>query len=103
MEFAGRRRRAGRPATLPVRGEIDLDAIDGLDAAFDRVRADHPSVVRVDLSDVEFIDSTGLNAFVRWNQEGQRTGFHVVFVGATPATRRLLHLTRLDELLTIER
>ena len=93
----------GGPHTLPVRGAIDLDSIDRLDAEFARAVSQHPAVVRVDLSHVEFCDSMGLDAFIRWHRTAQRSGFHMVFVAPPKCLQRLLGLTHLDELLTIER
>ena len=88
---------------LSLHGEIDLDRVAELDAAFMRVVAAHPAVVRVDLSDVQFIDSTGLNSFLRWHHDGQRSGFHVVLVAPSDAVDRLLRLTHLDDVLIVER
>ncbi|HZR14728.1 MAG TPA: STAS domain-containing protein [Acidimicrobiia bacterium] len=95
--------RGPHDTTVPVHGDIDLGTVDALDDAFGRAIAHHPAVVRVDLSDVDFADSTALNAFVRWHREGQRCGFHVVFVSPSTPVERLLVLTGLDELLTVER
>lgn len=54
----------GEPVVVTVRGHLDLDSAPVLITALDQVlEAPAPHIV-VDLSGVEFCDSTGLSAFV---------------------------------------
>jgi anti-sigma B factor antagonist len=79
----------GEVACLTLAGELDLahvrrfDAIVG--AAF--VRADH---CRVDLSQVRFLDSTGVRALLRARRRASESGAVLEFVNPSPAVARLL-------------
>jgi anti-anti-sigma factor len=56
--------RVGHRLVLALRGEVDLASVAVLQAAVDRVRTCGAAEVWIDLTAVEFIDSTGLSALV---------------------------------------
>lgn len=56
-----------------------------------------PERVILDLSNVQFIDSTGLGVLVSMLKQMGTKG-RIVIVGASPAVQRLLQITRLDSL-----
>ncbi len=58
--------------------------------------------VRVDLSGLEFTDSSGLSALVGGFNEARRRGVDFVLYGLTPAMWRVLAVTRLLEVLPVE-
>ena len=59
---------------------------------------DHrPERVILDLTCVEFIDSTGLGVLVSMLKQMGTNG-RIAIVGASPAVKRLLQITRLDTL-----
>lgn len=58
--------------------------------------------VRVDLSGLEFTDSSGLSALVGGFNEARRRGVDYVLCGLTPAMWRVLAVTRLLEVLPVE-
>jgi N-acetylglucosaminyldiphosphoundecaprenol N-acetyl-beta-D-mannosaminyltransferase len=53
----------------------------------------------IDLSDVRFIDSTGLDVMIRAKKLAQRTGRRVVFTGLQPPVRNVVHLAHLEDFL----
>jgi anti-sigma B factor antagonist len=55
----------GERLVIAVEGEIDLATVGTLDAAVTRAIEAGAADLWIDLSDVEFIDSTGLTAIVR--------------------------------------
>jgi anti-sigma B factor antagonist len=57
--------RVGGRFVIAPRGEIDLATVGVLDAAVARAIASEAGDLWIDLSDVEFIDSSGLTAIVR--------------------------------------
>ncbi|MEO8605029.1 MAG: STAS domain-containing protein [bacterium] len=59
------------------------------------VAADHP-LIALDLSDVDFIDSSGLGAIVAAHKQLGTRG-NLVIVGAKPAVANLFRLTRMDK------
>jgi anti-sigma B factor antagonist len=88
----------GRRAVLAARGEIDLATVDHLRDAIERATETSAGEVWVDLSDVYFIDSTGLSALV----VGHRAlpGRFVVICPDGPP-RRALEICGLHEVLRI--
>lgn len=90
----------GEDAVLSVTGEIDLTSCGRLREKIDEVDLDRPPHVVVDLTQVGFIDSTGLSVLVgaarRARTEGR--GFGVVAEGHL---RELLRLTGLDTVMDV--
>jgi anti-sigma B factor antagonist len=53
-----------RHFVLAVAGEVDLSSVSALQEALDHAAQSGPADVWIDLTEVEFIDSTGLTALV---------------------------------------
>ncbi|CAM4052897.1 hypothetical protein GCM10009799_30100 [Nocardiopsis rhodophaea] len=61
--------------TLLVRGELDIASMPGLEDSAAQAEAEHPSqCVTVDLTELDFIDSCGLNALTRLHRRLLRGG-----------------------------
>ena len=80
------------------RGEIDLATAGGPQTAIERAISDGTHEVWVDLSEVDFMDSTGLSALV----SGHRAAAAGVICPDGPA-RRALEVSGLHELLRVFR
>jgi len=88
----------GRPV-LSVAGEIDLAVAGRFAEELDSlVGGDHGSSV-VDLSAVEFIDSSGLGALVGAHKAVQQSGGDLRLAAAPNQVRMVLRLTNLDQVL----
>lgn len=82
-------------------GEIDIaNANDLMQELADAVHA-HQCRVIADLTQVTFMDSTGLNALVLARRRAEAGGGELRLVGACGVVRKLLHLTRLDEVFPV--
>ncbi len=55
-----------------------------------------PRQLVIDLSEVMFIDSSGLGAMLRTRKMAQRQGAKLIFTGLRPAVRNVLHIARLE-------
>lgn len=87
--------------TLTVRGELDLATGPQLLA---HVNAKAPGVtVVLDLTEVQFIDSTGLRSLLSAKAEVERQGGQFRIEGMSPAARRLLEVTGTLEHLKAQR
>jgi anti-anti-sigma factor len=78
-----------------LRGELDVSNCD--DRFTDLVEngeADAAAVIEIDCSELEFIDSSGLNMLLRLRRE---SGKDIVLYGVPSACRRVFEVTRLDE------
>jgi anti-sigma B factor antagonist len=84
---------------VEVGGEVDMSSAPTLrDHLLGHIVFGEPCVV-VDLSDVGFMDSTGLSALVVAYRQAGEVGSSLFLAGAQPAIRRLLKITQLDALL----
>ena len=88
----------GEPEVLHVSGEFDIASIDEFLAHSRRALTAAESVLVVDFDGVTFIDSTGLGALVRIQQEARRTGKGLELTHVRREVRRVLDLTGLSEL-----
>ncbi|MFD9124777.1 STAS domain-containing protein [Kitasatospora sp. NPDC059571] len=90
----------GRPAVVAVAGTLDLrtapvlyqDATDLIDR--------HPVLI-VDLTDVTFCDSSGLNALLRLYRRSREVAGELILAAPPPHVARLLSLTGSDRLLQV--
>jgi len=86
-------------AHLRLSGELDMDAAGQFDAAL--MQAETYEVVVVDLRDLEFMDSTGLNLLLEADRQARARGScRLLVVRGNPAVQRLFELTQLGDRLT---
>jgi len=85
----------GARPSCRARGEIDLTNV----AAIAKVLASFVEVgeeeIDLDLSDVEFIDSQGINALLRAHLAGLR----IFITAASPMVRRVLEICRIEDVI----
>ena len=86
---------------LAVRGEIDVASAPEFHASLSDLIGKGSEVVMVDLSEVSFIDSSGLGALVGAEKEMRGAGHELRLVVTQPQITRLLELTGLDEVFTV--
>jgi anti-sigma B factor antagonist len=91
---------SGSPV-LNVGGEIDVATSPELHERLSALLEAGSSLVIVNLTDVSFIDSTGLGVLVGAVQEARAGGGDLRLVVTRPQTLKLLELTGLDEVFTI--
>jgi anti-sigma B factor antagonist len=91
-------RHDGDRLVLLARGEIDMNSVDALKQALASSAAESVSEVVVDLTDVDFMDSTGLTALLA----AQRNGVPGLALICPPGpVRRVLEVAGLDHVLPI--
>jgi anti-anti-sigma factor len=87
--------------TLRVTGEIDLHTAQSLrDAALAALRQ-HGPTLRMDLREVPFMDSTGLEVLLATRRRAELEGGSLTLLGPTPAVRRVIEVTGLAKLFPI--
>jgi anti-sigma B factor antagonist len=85
-----------------MRGEIDLAAARSVRTEIADAFACHSAHVRIDLQDVTFMDSTGLNLLALAHRAAVVAGVVLTIVPGPPSVMRALELSGLDELFTFE-
>jgi anti-anti-sigma factor len=84
---------------LAVTGEIDVHTAPDLAAAM--ADADRPSLT-VDLSQVSFIDSSGLRVLIEGHRRALESGATLRLTNPSDTVRRLLDISGLDDYLDVD-
>lgn len=80
-----------------VGGELDLAAAPALDARLREAEAGDESAVVIDLTEVSFIDSTGLRVLLAAHARSQLRGDRLLITGAGEQAQRLFELAGVAE------
>jgi anti-sigma B factor antagonist len=80
---------------LTITGEVDATTAQPLDDAFDEVLALGAQLVTLDLTDVAFLDSTGLRSIVRASNLLAEHDGRLVVAGLSGAAQRVLEISGL--------
>jgi len=100
--FGSVARRTNGTAVVSVRGQVDVYTADRLWETVDEALAGAPSELIVDLSRVTFIDSTGLSVLVRAHKRLKSMRASVVVRGASNQVVKVLEITKLNKVLSLE-
>ena len=84
---------------LALTGELDMGTAPILKDLLLDVEHEAAEVIMVDLRELNFIDSSGLEAFVQAYARSQLNGHRFLLVGASPIARRLFEITGTEFLL----
>jgi anti-sigma B factor antagonist len=85
-----------RVVLATVEGRFDVHGMDQFNRVLDLVSDETPNVI-IDLSAVEFMDSSALSGLVRTLKRTMTHQGSIVLANASSAARIILELTRLDE------
>ena len=84
-------------AVVHLVGELDMASVPELRAHVEPLAAEWPTVV-LDLSRLEFCDSSGLHAFLTLSRHCEEHGTRLVLRAMTRPVRRVFELTRTNRL-----
>jgi anti-sigma B factor antagonist len=85
----------GQRSVLRLRGELDASNRDRLHSAISSALENHPLLLVVDLSGLDFTDCAGLSVLAGAQKRLAEYGHRLLITGAKPAIQRLVHLTGL--------
>lgn len=81
---------------LRLTGELDLAAASGLEERLAELSSESVAV-RLDLSELDFIDSSGVHVLIRAMNDARTLGWQLeVDPNLSPAVRRVFELVQLD-------
>ena len=86
---------------LQLYGEFDLASVATFEAGLARAEAELGPLL-IDLSGLEFIDSTGLSQLLTAHARAESDGRELAFLKGPPSVEKILRLTGIDEILTFE-
>lgn len=91
---------AGDAAVVTLSGDVDLESSPRVRSALLECVKSNPSVV-VDMSGVDYIDSSGVASLVEAFQTARKNGTRFVLAKVSDAALRVLELARLDKVFAI--
>jgi len=90
-------------ATVTLAGEFDLASGKVVTQAIDHeITAAGTTAVNVDLSDLAYLDSSGIGGLVKGRRKADKTGVAYRVTGATGMVRQVLRMTGMLEYLAAE-
>jgi anti-sigma B factor antagonist len=87
--------RHGTTATLELAGDLDVAQDERVRAALKEIFDDHPECLVLDLSELSFIDSTGIGVVIAMKKAAERDGVRLVICRGPLAVQRVFELTGL--------
>ena len=100
--FGAEASRSNGQAVVAVHGEVDLYTAPRLWETIDAAMASTPHELVIDLTDVTFLDSSGLSVLVRAHKRLRPVNGKVVVRGAGEQAYMALEMTKLTTMLTVE-
>jgi anti-anti-sigma factor len=100
QDFAVERSDGEDRIVVAVRGDVDLGTVDALSQALEQATRGGGQVV-IDMTDVTFLDSTGVRVLVEAYRSAQRSGGALYVRGARHWVARVLEVTGVARLLTM--
>jgi anti-sigma B factor antagonist len=88
--------------TLKLSGELDTDSVSVLENVAERYFSSGAPTIRLDLSELMFIDSTGLAAVVLVSRLCDRDGRELQIIRGPRAVQRLFEITGLVDVLPFQ-
>lgn len=103
MELKVSSRSQGDHAVVIAAGEIDLYTAPRLHSELAAVIANSAPETRivVDMSGVEFCDSTGMNVLLSCLRQARQRGGELELAAPRPAVKKILQVTGLDAVFTV--
>lgn len=89
--------REGDTHRLTLLGEFDLAGAKAYEEEIERIEATDARRVLIDMSSLEFMDSTGLRLLLETDMRAREDSGRVQYVRPEGEVARLLELTRVDE------
>jgi anti-anti-sigma factor len=93
--------RGGDTVHVTLLGELDISTASRLEDDLRRVEASSPKLLLLDLSKLDFMDSTGLRLLIGADARAREQGRRLVLIRGNEMVQRVLRVTRLDERLEI--
>ena len=88
---------------VSLTGELDVATVPELEAAVTAARADGGEELVIDLSGLEFMDSSGLRCLMQADDRAAAEGWRLTLVRGPDAVHRVFEVTRMDRRLTFAR
>src|ERR671918_1471080 len=88
-------------AVIDLRGELNADAEEALNAAYSEARSKDPTSVLLNFRDVEYINSTGIALIVGILAQARKAHQNISASGLSDHYREIFQITRLVDFMNI--
>jgi len=88
--------------SISLAGRFDAHEIDGFRVTFEPLLREPGTIVRVDLANVVFVDSSALAELLRSQRAARESDGDLVLVNLSDPVRIILELTALEQVFTTE-
>jgi anti-sigma B factor antagonist len=89
--------RQGKAHVVALYGELDIGGVEALDEELRRVAQTAVGRVIIDLSGLEFMDSTGLRCLLRFAERSARDGTEAMFLRGPETVQRVFEITGIGD------
>src|SRR5688572_13473498 len=97
MTFEAERRMNGDLAVLDLHGDVDGQADEALNAAYDGAISANPQRVLLNFADVSYINSTGIALIVGLLAEARGSSRTILACGLTDHYKDIFEITRISD------
>jgi anti-sigma B factor antagonist len=99
--FSVQTRTEGNAQVIAIEGEVDLKTSPQLRDELLEVVGQAPEKIVVDLSQVRYMDSSGVGTIVEAKRRADSNGATILLAGLQPRVRSVFEITQLDKFFTI--
>lgn len=89
----------GKCWDIKLNGEVDISNADQLRSTLNEVFKETPADLTIDLSDLVYIDSTGLGVIIGAYGTIKKDGYKISLVKPKDNVKKLLRITNMDKVL----
>lgn len=93
--------RDGANVVMGLRGELDLASAPAFNAQLEEIGGEDPSAIIIDLSELEFMDSTGLRSILAAHERCTQSGWGFAVVPGGRQVSRLLEIAKVEKQLNL--
>lgn len=91
-------KRHGHPEGVKIRGEVDIYTVDEFRAAIEDLIARGGDKILLDLTEMDYIDSTGIGVLIELRKKSMEKNQGTVLYGARKNVVKLLDLTGISQI-----
>lgn len=88
--------------SLELQGELDISHTSKFKKKTMAIYDEDPKDIEMNLEELEYLDSTGLGAFIYLLKHAQENGHNIYLKNVKPNIKKLFTITKLDELFVFE-
>lgn len=86
----------GKIKTIEIAGKFDIESTEEFESIFAKLIEPNPSIVSIDMSRLDYIDSSGIGSLIKSLNSLKNKKGKLVLVGMKPMIQNVFKLAKLD-------